>query len=319
VVEETVQCRSSIQPSNLILPTFRFRHTVLHFAFLTFAVLTGAAAAAAAPEVQDPAPPTAMAPAPIRFLLSFDDGPSSSIHYNPTEAILAKLEQNHLQPGIKAIFFTQTRAVNGGGTKVGRALLRREYEAGHVLGFHTATPRHSNHRFLREEDLEASLARGIADLEAITGAAPKFVRPPFWNYDARTLAMYHRHGMQMVLTELSANDGVIYGINFSMTKRRNMRKLLLAQRERWRAGAMPEVDGSTPIVVTFHDVNTYTASVLEDYMDILLDVARELEMPTAAKPFYDDRDEIERAAMAGAVHDGESRRTLPGIWNWLWQ
>ena len=258
-------------------------------------------------------------PAPIRFLLTFDDGPSAKATGNPTVRILDTLEHNTVQPGIKAIFFTQTRAVNGGGTEVGRGLLKREFEAGHVLAFHSATPRHSNHRYLSDDELEASLARGVADLTAVTGEAPKFVRPPFWNYDERTLAAYHRHGLQMVLTELSANDGVIYGINFSMTKRRNMRKLLLAQRERWRAGGLPEVDGGTPIVVTFHDVNTYTAAVIEDYLKILLDVARELDMPTAGKPFYDSREDLERAAMAGVVLDASAKPALPGIWSWIWK
>jgi peptidoglycan/xylan/chitin deacetylase (PgdA/CDA1 family) len=263
--------------------------------------------------------PSLHAPAPIRFLLTFDDGPSAKETGNPTVRILDALEHNSVQTGIKAIFFTQTRAVNGGGTEVGRALLRREFEAGHVLAFHSATPRHANHRFLSDDELEASLARGVADLTAVTGEAPKFVRPPFWSYDERTLAAYHRHGLQMILTDLSANDGKIYGINFSMTKRRNMRKMLLALRERWRAGGMPAVDGSTPIVVTFHDVNSYTAGVIEDYLQILLEVARELEMPTAAKPFYDSREALEHAALAGAVRDAQVRPALPGIWSWIWK
>jgi hypothetical protein len=54
-------------------------------------------------------------------------------------------------------------------------------------------------------------------------------------------------------------------------------------------------------------------------MEILLDVAKELEMPTAAKPFYDDRNDIEKAALARTVRDGEVRQHLPGIWDWLWQ
>lgn len=284
-------------------------------AFLFSLLLAGAPALGA----EGSAPPGPPAPAPIRFLLTFDDGPSAKATGNPTARILDTLEHNTVQPGIKAIFFTQTRAVNGGGTEVGRGLLKREFDAGHVLAFHSSTPRHSNHRYLSDEELEASLARGVADLAAVTGEPPKFVRPPFWNYDERTLAAYHRHGLQMLLTELSANDGVIYGINFSMTKRRNMRKLLLAQRERWRAGVLPVVDGGTPIVVTFHDVNTYTASVIEDYLKILLDVARELDMPTTGKPFYDSRDELERAAMAGVVVDASAKPVLPGIWSWIWK
>lgn len=294
----------------LILSTLTLRHVAVRLAFTLSLTIAAAATGADLP---------AQPPAPIRFLLSFDDGPSAALSDNPTETILRTLEQNRVQPGIKGIFFTQTRAVNGGATEKGRALLRREHEEGHVLAFHTATARHSNHRYLSEEELEVSLTRGVADLTAITGAPPKLVRPPFWNYDARTLALYHRHGMQMLLTDLSANDGVIYGINFSLTKRKNMRKMLLAQRERWRAGAIAAVDGSTPIVVTFHDVNSYTASVIELYLEILLDVARELGMPTADKPFYADRDEVERAALASAVRDGGSKPALPGIWNWVWQ
>jgi peptidoglycan/xylan/chitin deacetylase (PgdA/CDA1 family) len=259
------------------------------------------------------------APAPIRFLLTFDDGPSGRGGDNPTAKILDALDDNPVQPGIKALFFIQTRAVNGGATEVGQALLRREYQAGHLLGLHTATPRHASHRGLEPAALDASLALGVADLRALTGAAPRLLRPPFWNYDARTLAAYHRAGLQMLLTDLSAKDGKIYGINFSLHKRSNLRAMLLAQRESWRAGALPQVDGSTPIVVTFHDLNGYTASVIKDYLAILVDVARELDMATAARPFYDTRDDIERAALTRTVSNAAQRPALPGLWDWLWQ
>lgn len=258
-------------------------------------------------------------PAPLRFLLSFDDGPSAAFRSNPTVEILEKLAHNNIQPGIKVIFFTQTRAVNGGGTQVGQALLQREHAEGHLLGFHTATPRHANHRYLNEDEFELSLQNGVADLTEITGTAPSLVRPPFWNYDERTLLAYQKHGMRLLLTDLNANDGKIYGINFSMTKRRNMLKQLSGLRQRWSNGELPVIDGSTPVVVTFHDVNTYTASVIEVYLQILLDVAQELQMPTAGKPFYDAKDELERAALASTVRDGEIRPRLPGLWNWLWQ
>lgn len=259
------------------------------------------------------------APAPIRFLLSFDDGPSGDRYNNSTEQILDALAHNNVQPGIKVIFFTQTRASNGGGTEAGRKLLRREQDEGHLLEFHTATEHHANHRFLSEEAFEQSLQDGIADLTAITGSAPKLVRPPFWNYDERTLTAYQKHGMRLLLTDLNANDGKIWGVNFSLTKRRNMLKQLTELREQWRAGTLPVVDGNTPVVVTFHDVNTYTANHVEVYLKILLDVADELNMPTAGKPFYDQRADIERAALARTVRDGEVRPRLPGIWDWLWQ
>jgi len=260
----------------------------------------------------------AAARVPIRFLLTFDDGPSASIYENPTETILAALEKNTVQPNIKAIFFAQTRAVNGGGTELGRSLLRREYEAGHLLAFHSATPRHSNHRWLGEAALNTSIELGISDLTSITGSAPKLVRPPFWNFDEHSFAAYQKHGLHMLLTDLSAKDGVIYGINFSLTKHRNMRTMLQEWQTRWKTGGVPVVDGIAPVVVTFHDVNRYTASVITDYLQILLEVAQELNIPTADKPFYDNRDDLERAALACTVSDPKNHPPLPGFWNWLW-
>jgi peptidoglycan/xylan/chitin deacetylase (PgdA/CDA1 family) len=47
---------------------------------------------------------------PIRFLLTFDDGPSASSFWNPSETVLDSLARNSLQPDIKAVFFVQTRA-----------------------------------------------------------------------------------------------------------------------------------------------------------------------------------------------------------------
>ena len=258
-------------------------------------------------------------PAPVRFLLTFDDGPAAADSDNPTVRILETLARNPYQDNIKAVFFTQTRAWHGGGTDTGRALIRREHAEGHIVALHSATWFHSNHRFMNREKLDQTMQFGVNDLTAETGVAPKLVRPPFWAYDADTLASYHQHGMQMLLTDLNANDGKIYGINFSLRKRSNMLTHLAETRKRWAAGAMPVADGSTPIVVTFHDVNTYTARHIEEYMGILLDVARELDVPLAAKPFYDDRDELERAALASTVRSADTKPQLPGLWNWLWQ
>jgi peptidoglycan-N-acetylglucosamine deacetylase len=269
-----------------------------------------------ASDADTPAAPT---PAPIRFLLTFDDGPSGSSWHNPTARVLDALERNPTQAGIKAIFFTQTGALGEDENGIARQLLRREHQDGHLLAFHTATPRHSNHRYLEPDELDASLRLGGAQLQAVTGVAPTLVRPPFWSYDAATLAQYQRHGMQMLLTDLSANDGKIWGVNWSWHKRSNLLANLTLLRPRWLAGELPVVDGSTPVVVTFHDINRYTSITIEEYLEILLDVARELEMPTAAKPFYDERGALERAALARTVADPELKPRLPGWWNWIWR
>ena len=69
--------------------------------------------------------------------------------------------------------------------------------------------------------------------------------------------------------------------------------------------------------MTFHDVNTYTANHIEEYLHILLQVAAELNMPTTTLPFYTSRADLERAAMASVLRDPSIRPSLPGFWDWL--
>lgn len=258
-------------------------------------------------------------PAPIRFLITFDDGPSGSSKRNPTELILDVLAQNTVQSGIKAIFFVETRATTRGATEIGKLLMQRQQAEGHLLAFHTSTPSHSNHRLMEPEHLELSLKEGIADLMGVSGVAPQLVRPPFWNYDARTLASYNSHGLQMLLTDLSANDGVIWGMNWNWRKRDDLLQHLRATKAHWTSGKLPSIDGITPIVVTFHDINRRTARHLEAYLEMLLNIAEELEMPVAAKPFYDNRTELETAALLRSVRHVNEMPALPGIWNWMWR
>jgi peptidoglycan/xylan/chitin deacetylase (PgdA/CDA1 family) len=266
------------------------------------------------------APPPQPSPgiAPIRFLLSFDDGPSGSLGVNPTRQILDALTNNPVQPGIKALFFIQTRAPYAGGSAQGQALLRRQQKDGHLLGFHTATPRHANHRFLSPAELDQSLRDGVADLSAVSGKPPRLVRPPFWNYDQRTFAAYQAHGLRLLLTDLSAHDGKTWGINGSLRRRSNLRTQLALIATQIHAGSMPVVNGVTPVVVTFHDLNPYTARHLQEYLQILLDVAGDVGLATAAKPFYDQRDALERAALKRTLGDPLQYARLPGLWNWLW-
>ncbi|HEY6083840.1 MAG TPA: polysaccharide deacetylase family protein, partial [Nitrospira sp.] len=87
-----------------------------------------------------------------RFLLTFDDGPHAC-----TPSVLKQLANNPLQQDIKAIFFVQTRNVNGAGSRFGRSLLHLEHEQGHVLGLHTATEAHVSHTSLSPTELDHSL------------------------------------------------------------------------------------------------------------------------------------------------------------------
>ncbi|MGR3887778.1 polysaccharide deacetylase family protein [Pseudomonas sp. 1152_12] len=258
------------------------------------------------------------AQAPIRFLLTFDDGPSASGYNNPSRSVITDLAHNPVMPGIKAVFFLQTESSRAGGSPRGRKTIAREYAAGHVLAFHTATGFHTNHRWLSDAELESTLSQGAADIASITGTPPLLVRPPFWNYDKRTFAAYQRHGMHVLLTDLSANDGKIWGFNGSPRRRANLYRQLSVVRERIALGELPTVDGVIPVVVTFHDINRYTARHLQEYLQILMDSARINGMKTAAEPFYTDPATLERAALARTVKDMNEVVHLPGAWSWIW-
>jgi peptidoglycan/xylan/chitin deacetylase (PgdA/CDA1 family) len=255
----------------------------------------------------------------VRFLLTFDDGPSASSFWNPTETVLDSLAINPLQPGIKAVFFVQTRATRAGNSDIGRAVMHRERDAGHILAFHTATPSHTNHRSLSAQELEQALTEGCADITSITGAPPTLLRPPFWSYDKRTFAAYQQHGLHVLLTDLSANDGKIWGFNASPRRRAHMLRSMSEVRERIARGELPVVDGVIPVVVTFHDLNRYTARHTREYLQILLDSARATGVRTAREPFYDDTAALQRAAMARTLRDSSQPAQLPGIWNWIWK
>ncbi|EGH74949.1 polysaccharide deacetylase, partial [Pseudomonas syringae pv. aceris str. M302273] len=77
---------------------------MIKFVLKAFCVLAIAASLSAC--ISAPIPLTAKTPAqlqqqpPVRFLLTFDDGPSASTFYNPSITVLDSLADNPLQPGI---------------------------------------------------------------------------------------------------------------------------------------------------------------------------------------------------------------------------
>ncbi|KQV85754.1 polysaccharide deacetylase family protein [Pelomonas sp. Root1237] len=281
------------------------------FASLALVVATHAAA--------DPSPlaehVSVSAPVPIRLLLTFDDGPSARETDNPTVQILDGLARNAIQPGIKALFFVQTGAVNGGATPRGQALMRRTLAEGHVLGFHTATPGHTSHTKLSDELLEGSLSQGLAAHMELAGRPPVLVRPPHWAYDARTFAAYQRHGLSVVMTDLSANDGKIPWPNASLRRRSHFEHQMRELRR--RVTELPLVDGVRPVVVTFHDANPFTGSHVDEYLQILVDGANKAGLVLADPPFYDSAESLEAAARARALTDPSVQIRIPGFWTSL--
>jgi peptidoglycan/xylan/chitin deacetylase (PgdA/CDA1 family) len=239
---------------------------------------------------------------PARFLLTFDDGPSLWQPYNPTSAILDQLAHNGVQPGIKAVFFVQTRSKTGGGTPRGQELLRRTRDEGHVIELHSGSARgHMDHRNLSPLELDQSLTDGIEDIRALTGRDPTLVRPPYWSFDARTQTVYQAHGLAMLLTDISARDGKIYGWTISLRRRSHFRTKLVEVRRGIEDDRMPVVDGVVPVVITFHDTNDFTASHMQEYLEILVGESTRVGLPLAAEPFYADAASVERVARLRAV------------------
>jgi len=259
-------------------------------------LIFAAALAACAPHSVREAPQAPLHP--VRFLLTFDDGPSLWRPYNPTTAVLDQLARNAVQPQIKAVFFVQTRSTSAGASAFGQQLLQRERDEGHVLALHSGSPRgHKNHRYLSPAELDQSLADGIADIRTLCGRDAALVRPPFWSYDARTQAAYREHDLNMLLTDINARDGKIWGWHISLRRRSHFRVNLEQVRREMEMDRMPVVDGVVPVVVTFHDTNDFTASHMEEYLRILVEESARVGLPTANPPFYDDAAMLERVAI----------------------
>ncbi|MDI4635493.1 polysaccharide deacetylase family protein [Pelomonas sp. V22] len=263
-----------------------------------------------------PRPAPEPAGPPLRFLLTFDDGPSIASKRNPTEQVLRTLGSNPVQPGIKAIFFVQTRASKGGGTPQGRELIRRGLAQGQVLGFHTASPGHSNHLGMESGVLRSSLQLGLAD-HAELGSQPRLVRPPMWAYDDRTLSVYAEFGLRALLTDVTANDGKLIPPYGSPRRRQHMDYQMDLLRPRVLAGELPLVQGVIPVVVTFHDPNPFTAEHLAEYLQILVKSARQQGLRVSEQPFYGQGDDIEAVALARTVAVGQPVQRIPGFWHSL--
>lgn len=280
-----------------------------------------AARAALAQDITPPHTVGGLRTKPVRFLLTFDDGPYGQKRNNPTELILNSLAVNSVQNGIKAIFFVQTRSSDGGTTERGRALMYREQAEGHILALHDgSTWGHRSHRNVGDEALEKSLSDGIADLLPITGRAVNLLRPPYWAYDIRTVTAYQRHGLNLLLTDISANDGKDWGFKASPRRRSHMANEMANVRERILRNELPVVDDVIPVLVAFHDTNTYTAVHMHEYFEIVLEAASICGIAVDAEPFYTRTAELERAALIRA-RDVERRADMVPWWwrviHWL--
>jgi len=233
----------------------------------------------------------------VRFLITFDDGPSAAPVNNPTARILDTLAHNRWQDGIKAIFFVQTRHPRGGGTDIGQRLMRRESAEGHVLGIHSATVRgHVNHTTMSVDELDHMLDDGIDDIRRISGDVPRFLRPPFWAHNATTDARYEAHGLTLLLDDIRIRDGKIRGYHENHGARAKIHADLALAAARIVNGELPVVSGYTPLVLILHDTNSVTARDLELYLGMLIEEARAVGLVVDDPPFVAPAREVVIAA-----------------------
>lgn len=236
-------------------------------------------------------------PHKVRFLVTFDDGPSAVADHNPTERILDTLAHNRYQDDIKAIFFVQTRHPRGGGSAVGQRLMRRMVAAGHVLGIHTATARgHVNHTALSVDELDRMLDHGIEDIRRLTGDVPRFLRPPFWAHNATTDARYEAHGLTLLLDDIRIRDGKIRGYHENRGARAKIHADLELAATQIVNGALPVVSGYTPLILILHDPNPTTARDLELYLGMLIEEARAVGLVVDDPPFVAPAGDVMAAA-----------------------
>lgn len=223
----------------------------------------------------------------VRFLLTFDDGPSIRQDYNPTLAIIHQLATNDVQPNIKAIFFVQTEHRKGGGTPQGREIIRYTHQQGHVIGVHsTSTRGHVAHTTLPSDVLTRELLQAKDVIRTFTGADPRLVRPPYGTCDHRTRTIYADLLLDILMADIRARDGLIYGYKASLWRRRHIYNALRTIRK------TADPRDITTVILNFHDVNPYTARHMTDYLHILVEEAGQAGFRLADKPFYDSSEEI---------------------------
>lgn len=239
---------------------------------------------------------------PVRFLLTFDDGPDIGTP-SLTLKIQDQLAHNPVMPGVKAMFFVQSVHKNHGDSEVGRQLMRATCAAGHVVGLHSGTPRgHVPHPRLAPDELSQSLLEGNRAIEQQCPGAVQFVRPPDWVYTDATLAAYQDAQLQMLQADVSANDGKIYGWIVSVRRRSHIRSTLERVARAREDGQLPQMDGVLPVVVALHDTNWYTAEHMTEYLQILVEESAAVGLPLSNEPFYASPEGLARAAHARAQH-----------------
>ena len=121
--------------------------------------------------------------------LTFDDGPSSH-----TERLMEILRER----GIHATFFVVGKQV-----KYHPELIVRLQQEGHEIGNHTYS-----HKSLRHLSVDAQRSEilSVQELLRKLGVHSRYIRPPYGNFDANTVAIAKAEGADIMLWSIDSMD-----------------------------------------------------------------------------------------------------------------
>ena len=121
--------------------------------------------------------------------LTFDDGPSSH-----TERLMEILRER----GIHATFFVVGKQV-----KYHPELIVRLQQEGHEIGNHTYS-----HKSLRHLSVDAQRSEILSVQESLRklGVHSRYIRPPYGNFDANTVAIAKAEGADIMLWSIDSMD-----------------------------------------------------------------------------------------------------------------
>lgn len=211
------------------------------------------------------------------FALTFDDGPhTAELHAkkNLTEKVLDVLKQE----GIKGAFFIQTGVDYRGDNKIGRELVKRMSDEGHVVGVHTGgTIDHELHTTAEKKGtLKNELESGKKYIHDETGKDATFVRPPTGAFNKDVSKTYTDVGLKNLLWDIDGDQGK--NLDIGVLESRLDAGLGEAQTHGWKPWVQK---ASSKIVILYHDIQKGTANNIAELIKYIRDSVKKLGGGTA--------------------------------------
>jgi peptidoglycan/xylan/chitin deacetylase (PgdA/CDA1 family) len=223
--------------------------------------------------------------APVRILLTFDDGPHDGAlgGNNRTEKVLDALKHKRA----KAAFFIQTHVPYRLASSNGAAIASRIHAEGHVLAIHTGGfVDHRCHKWRCAQPadmdgaingLDSDMVRAKAAIKNIVGTNPRFVRATYGYTNADCIEVYSRNSLKHIYWDLVSSD--------------DRKNATAASVQAHLAAEMRRLStGPVDLICLLHDINEVTAEHVVEFIDtIAASVRANGQMPI----FVADRIEAE--------------------------